>query len=98
MLARACARIEVDKLFLMRVEEPGNARRSCDLNLYQADLCLRDMADLLTVLGDEFAIPRHQIKALLDRCGALALGHIAGGRGRDGAEFVTIYYGVEAHG
>jgi hypothetical protein len=34
---------------------------------------------------------------LLERSGALALGHMAGGHGRDGAEFVTVYYGVEAH-
>ena len=98
LLERGCARTDARNLFLMEVEEPGNARRSCDLNLYQADLCLRDVADVMDALGGLFAVPRQEMVALLGRCGALALGHVAGGCGRDGAEFVTLYYGVEAHG
>jgi tryptophan halogenase len=98
VLARACARVEAEKLFLMQVEEPDNVRCSCDLNLYQADFHLRDIADVLSTLGGELAVPRDRMAALIARCGSLALGHIAGGRGRDATEFVTVYYGVEAHG
>ena len=98
LLARAGGRAEAENLFLMQVEEVGNRRHSCDLNLYQTDLHMHDVADVVTALGAEFAVPREQTAALIDRCGALALGHVAGGLGRDGAEFVTVYYGVEAHG
>jgi tryptophan halogenase len=96
LLARASGRAEADNLFLMQVEEPGNSRHSCDLNLYQADLHVRDIADVLGALGTELAVPREDMVTFIDRCSALALGHIAGGLGRDGAEFVTVYYGVEA--
>ena len=97
LVSRACRRTPAGNLFLMAVEEPGNPRQSYDINVYQADLHVRDIADLVGSLARDFAVPQPQVHALLERSGALALGHMAGGRGRDGAEFVTVYYGVEAH-
>jgi hypothetical protein len=81
----------------MEVAEPDNPRRSYDINVYPAELHLRDIADLVTAVAMEFAIPGPAVQALLERTGALGVGHLAGGSGRNGAEFVTIYYGVEAH-
>jgi hypothetical protein len=97
LLARAAVRTQARHLFLMAVEEPGNPRRSYDINVYRAELHLRDIADLVGAVATEFAVPQSRVRALLERSGALALGHLSGGRGRDGEEFVTIYYGVEAH-
>jgi tryptophan 7-halogenase len=97
LVSRACRRTPAGNLFLMAVEEPGNPRQSYDINVYQADLHVRDIADLVGSLARDFAVPRSQVHALIERSGALALGHLAGGRARDGAEFVTVYYGVEAH-
>ena len=97
LLSRACRRTPAGNLFLMAVEEPGNPRQSYDINVYQADLHVRDIADLVGSLARDFAVPLPQVHALIDRSGALALGHLAGGRGSDGVEFVTVYYGVEAH-
>ena len=97
LLSRCAGRSEPRQLFLMAVEEPGNPRRSYDINVYQAELHLRDIADLVGAAATEFAVPQSRVRALLERSGALALGHLSGGRGRDGEEFVTIYYGVEAH-
>jgi tryptophan halogenase len=97
LLSRCAERADPRDLLLMEVEEPGNPRRSYDINVYQAELHLRDIADLVSAVATDFAVAPLQVRALLDRCGALALGHLSGGRGRDGDEFVTIYYGVEAH-
>ncbi len=97
LLSRAAARTDPRHLFLMEVEEPGNPRRSYDINVYRAELHLRDIADLVDAVATDFAVPQPQARALLERSGALALGHLSGGRGRDGDEFVTVYYGVEAH-
>ena len=97
LLSRASGRTDARKLFLMEVAEADNQRRSYDLNVYRADLHLGDIADLLEPLAAEFAVPQPSIRALLERCGALELGHLSGGLGRDGREFVTVYYGVEAH-
>jgi hypothetical protein len=81
----------------MEVAEPDNPRRSYDINVYRAELHLGDIADLVGSVAADFAVPRPQVRALLERDGARDLGHLSGGRGRDGSEFVTIYYGVEAH-
>jgi len=97
LLARASGRIDAGELFLMEVAEPDNPRRSYDLNVYKADLHLGDIADLLEVLAAELSVPQASIRALLDERGELDLGHLSGGRARDGQEFVTVYYGVEAH-
>jgi tryptophan halogenase len=97
LVSRACWRTPAGELFLMAVEEPGNPRRSYDINVYRADLHVRDVADLVGSLARDFAVPQPQVHALMERSGGLALGHLSGGRGRDGAEFVTVYYGVEAH-
>jgi tryptophan halogenase len=97
LMSRAAARTDPGNLLLMEVEEPDNPRRSYDINVYRAELHLRDIADLVGAVATDFAVPQPQVHALLERSGALALGHLSGGRGRDGGEFVTIYYGVEAH-
>jgi tryptophan 7-halogenase len=97
LTARASGRTDPRHLFLMEVAEPENPRRSYDINVYRAELHLGDIADLVTAVAADFAVPQPQVDALLARSGTLALGHLAGGRGRDGEEFVTVYYGVEAH-
>jgi tryptophan 7-halogenase len=97
LMSRACRRTQARNLFLMEVEEPDNPRRSYDINVYRAELYLHDIADLVESLATDFAVPQPQVHALLARSGGRALGHLSGGRGRDGGEFVTVYYGVEAH-
>jgi hypothetical protein len=97
LLARAARRTDPRKLFLMEVAEPDKPRRSYDLNVYRAGLHLDDIADLVEAMAADLAVPQPPIRALLERCGGLDLGHLSGGRGRDGREFVTVYYGVEAH-
>jgi hypothetical protein len=98
LVARAGRLTEARHLFLMMVEEPDNPRRSYDLNVYRADMKLADIADLVKDVASDLGVPQRLAGAVLERCGALDLGHLSGGRGRDGREFVTVYYGVEAHG
>jgi tryptophan halogenase len=97
LMSRAAKRTDPANLFLMEVKEPDNPRRSYDLNLYRAEMQVHDIADLLGAVASELAVPPPQLQALLEGSGARALGHFAGGRGHDGREFVTVYYGVEAH-
>jgi hypothetical protein len=97
LLARAVARVDAQALFLMEVEEAGNPRRSFDLNVYQAEFNLCDIADLVRTVAARFTIAPPRLGDVLDRCGPLALGHLSGGVDRDEREFVTVYYGVEAH-
>ena len=76
-------------------EEEGSPRRSYDVNLYAAELKLRDIASELAVLRDYFAIPVQDFGRLFDRIGEATLGHISGGTGRAGEDFVTFYYDMD---
>lgn len=97
LVSRTAAFADSGKLLLMEVEEPGNPRRSCDLNVYDAGLRLRDIADLLELTLRDFEVPAAQALSTFGRAEQTALGHLSAGVGRDGTEFVTIYFGVEGH-
>ncbi len=97
LLELACRAAEAREILLMEVDEPGNARRSLDINLYEAELRLRDVGDLVATIAKDFAIPGERRQAVFADRGDLLLGHLSAGVGRDGQEFVTLYYGIEAH-
>jgi hypothetical protein len=97
VIARAADQTDPGDLMMMEVEEPGSARRSCDLNLYDARLRLSHISDVIADAVRDFAVPPSRADLLSGAVEDLALGHLSAGTGRDGEEFVTIYYGIEAH-
>jgi len=97
LLARIARFADTGELLLMEVEEPDNPRRSCDLNVYDAGVGMHDISDLIDTTLKDFAVPAAQGRAVFDRASDRALGHLSAGVGRDGQEFVTLYFGVEAH-
>jgi tryptophan 7-halogenase len=97
LVARIAPLAEAGEALLMEVEEPGNPRRSCDLNVYDAALRMRQIADLIETTAADFAIPAAQTEAVFGGAAERMVGHLSAGRARDGAEFVTVYFGVEAH-
>jgi hypothetical protein len=97
LLSRMTGFANSGELLLMEVEEPPNPRRSCDLNVYDAGLRMHEIADLIDATLHDFAVSQARGRTVFDRAGERALGHISAGIGRDGQEFVTIYFGVEAH-
>ncbi len=97
LLSRLAGLAESGQLLMMEVEEPGNPRRSCDLNVYDAELRLSHIADLIDAAVTDFAVPRSRGLAAFGSARDSALGHLSAGVGRGGEEFVTIYYGIEAH-
>jgi hypothetical protein len=97
LLARIARFADTGELLLMEVEEPDNPRRSCDLNVYDAGVRMHDITDLIDATLNDFAVPSAQARMVFDRVGDRALGHLSAGVGRDGQEFVTLYFGVEAH-
>jgi hypothetical protein len=96
-VARIAAFADSGELLLMEVEEPGNPRRSCDLNVYDAGLRINDVADLLDAALRDFAVPKIPAQSVFQSAGDRALGHLSAGVGRNGREFVTVYFGVEPH-
>jgi tryptophan halogenase len=92
----AADRADAKELQFLEVEEAENARRSFDLNLYNAKLQVRDAQGLLQRVRSHFRIRPGQFQALYDQICGMPIGHVAGGLHRDGADFFNIYYGVVA--
>lgn len=97
LISRVAKFADFGELLLMDVDEPGNPRRSCDINVYDAGLRMHQIADLFDGVVTGLAVPEARARAVFDAAKDLALGHLSAGVGRDGREFVTIYFGVEAH-
>lgn len=95
LLDRALLRASADDLLLMAVEEPGNPRRSFDLNLYPAQLTLDEAKAEIGKALSAFAIPPAGARAALARFGGRTLGHVSAGTGRGGDAFATVYFGAE---
>jgi hypothetical protein len=95
-LSLAASRAEATELQFLEVEETENARRSFDLNLYNAKLQVRDAEALLHRIRGHFRIRPGQFQTLYDQIGPMQLGHIAGGSHRNGIDFFNLYYGAVA--
>lgn len=98
VLQLAAAKTDPRGLQFLEVGEDDGARRSFDLNVYDAGLTLRDAQAPLARLRQHFGIRPGQFQALYDQVSAKRLGHVAGGVHRDGGAFATVYYGVESGG
>lgn len=86
LLNRAAGRVPAwDRLFL-EVDEDGSSRRSFDMKLYDARFSMADLNPALPAILAHFGIECFAFPADV-------LGHISGGRGRDGHAFLTLYYG-----
>ena len=94
VLDLAAAKAPPEKLQYLEVEEQENARRSFDLNLYNAQLQVNDIHHLLQRMREHFGVRAGQFQALYDQINTKVLGHLAGGVHRDAKDFFNVYYGV----
>lgn len=94
VLALAAARLPAEQLQYLEVQEPGNGRRSFDLNLYNARLQVKDLQPVLYRMRDLYGARPGQFQALYDQIKAKTMGHLAGGVHRNGKDFFNLYYGV----
>ena len=94
LLRMAVERAPVEHLQYLEVEEPETARRSFDLNVYNAGFQVKDIQVLLQDMRSRFGIRPGQFQALYDQIKGMSLGHLAGGVHRDGRDFFNLYYGA----
>jgi hypothetical protein len=87
------AAAHASELQFLEVREPSNGRHSFDLNLYNANLQIRDILPQLLRMRDHYGIRPGQFQALIDQIKTRQLGHLAGGSHRDGSDFFNLYYG-----
>jgi hypothetical protein len=76
----------------VEVSEKGNPRKSFDVKLYKANLSVADIQGFLSDLAGYFCIPAETFSSLLQQISSRPLGHLSGGRDKDGRDFVTAYY------
>ena len=76
-------------------DEEGSPRKSYDVNVYNADLRVRDVRDELEAACASFTQSAGELDKLLAKIADRALGHISGGTDRNGGEFLTVYYDAE---
>ena len=96
VLRQAIQRQTDKPIWYTEVEEPGNARRSYDLKIYDAGLRVGDLLPLLQRMGSYFQIPEAWFEEFCTGLSDNVVGHLAGGRHRNGEEFVNVYHGLEA--
>ncbi len=94
LLHLAAGQAPAEHLQYLEVEEPETARRSFDLNVYNAKFQVKDIQGLLQQMRTRFAIRPGQFQALYDQIKGMPLGHLAGGVHRNGKDFFNLYYGA----
>lgn len=85
-----------DSFVYVEAEEEGNPRKSFDLNLYKARLPVDALQPVLAALGERYAIPAAVLAQTLAPAAGRPFGHLSGGLGREGRDFLTVYYELEA--
>ena len=93
ILQLAARRVGNDSFVYVEAAEEGNPRKSFDLNLYKARLRVDELRPMLSPLAQRYAIDG--LDNVYGEAGALRFGHLSGGLGRDGRDFLTVYYEIE---
>jgi tryptophan halogenase len=94
LLRLAVERAPAERLQYLEVEEPETARRSFDLNVYNAKFQVKEIYSLLQQMRELYGIRPGQFQALYDQIKGMSLGHLAGGVHRNGKDFFNLYYGA----
>jgi hypothetical protein len=94
VLHLAAARMPAERLQYLEVHEDDNARWSFDLNVYGANLQVKDVQAVLQRMRSHFGVRPGDFQALYDQIKSRPLGHIAGGVHRRGDDFFNVYYGI----
>lgn len=88
----AAGRLNRSDIIYLEVAEGGNPRRSFDVNLYKADMTLRDLEPIILRLPGHYAVDPDPFERMYQGIAANRFGHFAAGIDRKGRDFLTIYY------
>ncbi|MEW6664098.1 MAG: DUF3467 domain-containing protein [Thermodesulfobacteriota bacterium] len=93
IIRMAAGRADPSQWIYFEADEPGNPRESFDINLYRANLQVREIYPFLLDMMRHYSIPDEQFHDLYDAVGPLVFGHLTGGIDRQGRDFLTVYFG-----
>ena len=97
LLEAATARIDTDKILYLETDERDNPRRSFDINMLRARVLLSELYPVWQDACRRYAVSTEAFNALFTPIRNELFSHIQGGVDREGRDFITIYYGAEAH-
>jgi hypothetical protein len=80
----------------LEVTEDGNPRKSFDVNFYGASLTMDDIRVLLLRMAARYSLSIEEFEARLKTVEKMRFGHITGGIDREGRDFFTFHFGVQA--
>ncbi len=92
VVALAVSRVGQDKFLYLEATEESTPRSSFDINVYPANLRMREFQRFLPALFRYFAIPDAQSRSLSETVQVGMLGHLAGGTDRRGRAFLTVSF------
>lgn len=92
IISRADLRTPGGRYIYVEVSEAGNARRSFDLNLYAAGMRVDDIRSPIQGAAMRLGATSGSFDRLMALVSDKLFGHVSGGVGRDGREYLTIYY------
>jgi hypothetical protein len=97
VVGAAGSRISHRDILYLELTEDNSSRRSFDINLYRANMQLKELYPILSRMCRHYSIPSEAFQTLYDPVKTEIFGHLAGGIDRDGEDFLTVYYGVEGY-
>lgn len=83
-----------DEFLYLEVEEENNPRRSYDINMYRANLPLKELYSWLREACRIKGIGPETFHRFYQPMQERYFGHVSGGHDREGRDFMTFYYGV----
>ena len=81
-----------EALLLVEVREQNTPRYSFDINLYESNLRVSDLAQILEELREYFGIAESEFEKIMTRTRDHLAGHLSGGIDRHGNAFLTLYH------
>ena len=87
-------KITNDSFVYLEVSEDNNSRFSFDINLYKAQLHLKDISRFLFQMCQYYSIDQETFNFLYKQVYTKKLGHLSGGINREGNDFLTTYYEI----
>jgi len=93
ILTLAASRVGTEKFLYLDVKEENNPRSSFDINLYAANLRIKEVYSFFLEMCRHYSIPSEQFNNLYESMKTQIFGHLAGGLDREGRDFLTIYFG-----
>lgn len=95
IIGLASRKVGDDSFVYVEAAEEGNPRKSFDVNFYKAGLRVTELQPVLSALWRRYSIPGEPPQEIAAQAGVYPFGHLSGGLGRDGQDFLTVYYELE---